>query len=271
MLNALYERHIFADMLVGTSFGAINAAFMASRPQTVPTINALAHVWLAVQRGDVFPVSLGALVGGLCGQRDHIVPDRALRQLVHRNIGFDDLADTSTPLHLVAFDVIEAREVLLSAGPAVDAICAAMAIPGVFPRVSIGERRLIDGGVVNRTPISHAVELGAERIYVLATSRGRRPVLQPPRSALDAAMHGLSLMTERRLQEDIARYSDDVDLIVLPAPNALHVQPSNFVHAGRLIRDAYSAARQRLALTDRDRGRATWSRPVPARVRRAAA
>jgi NTE family protein len=27
------------------------------------------------------------------------------------------------------------------------------------------------GGVVNNTPISHAVELGAERIYVLPTQR----------------------------------------------------------------------------------------------------
>src|SRR5690349_7246810 len=34
MLQALYERGIRPDLLVGTSAGAINAAFIASRPQT---------------------------------------------------------------------------------------------------------------------------------------------------------------------------------------------------------------------------------------------
>jgi NTE family protein len=34
MLRALYERGIVPDFIVGTSAGALNAAFIASRPQT---------------------------------------------------------------------------------------------------------------------------------------------------------------------------------------------------------------------------------------------
>ena len=34
MLEALYESGIVPDVLVGTSPGALNAAFIASRPQT---------------------------------------------------------------------------------------------------------------------------------------------------------------------------------------------------------------------------------------------
>ena len=112
---------------------------------------------------------MSALVGGMCSRRDHLVPDRELRRLIRRYIQFEDLADAAIPLHLVAFDLIEGRELLLSEGPAVEAIAASAAIPGVFPPVAIGEQRLIDGGVVNNTPISHAVELGAERVYILPT------------------------------------------------------------------------------------------------------
>src|SRR5213596_825375 len=36
MLEALYERGITPDFLVGTSVGALNAAFVASRPQCPP-------------------------------------------------------------------------------------------------------------------------------------------------------------------------------------------------------------------------------------------
>ena len=55
-----------------------------------------------------------------------------------------------------------------------------------------GDRRLVDGGVVNNTPISHAVELGAERIYVIPTEDpAYRPADHAPRTALYAAICGL--------------------------------------------------------------------------------
>jgi hypothetical protein len=42
MLRALYERGITPDFLVGTSAGALNAAYVASRPQTMPVREPLA-------------------------------------------------------------------------------------------------------------------------------------------------------------------------------------------------------------------------------------
>jgi NTE family protein len=250
MLRALYERGVVADLLVGTSAGALNAAFVASRPQTPATARELARVWRGLQREDVFPVSVRALVGGLCGQRDHLVPDRALRRLVRRYIEFEDLAAAAVPLHLVAFDVIEGCEVLLSDGLALDAIAAAASIPGVFPPVPIGERRLIDGGVVNNTPISHAVELGAERIYVLPTRDPGRPPALAPSGALDAAIYGLGLLLDGKLEADVARYSSEAEVVVLPAPNPLQVQPTDFEHSAHLIGQAHAASRARLARDD---------------------
>jgi predicted acylesterase/phospholipase RssA len=128
------------------------------------------------------------------------VPDRALRLHVRRHVEFEDLAEAIIPLHVVAFDVIEGREVLLSDGPALDAIAAAAALPGVFPPVQIGESCLIDGGVVNNTPISHAVELGAERIYVLPTQERWTPLGRAPRGALDTAIYGLGVLVNGRLK-----------------------------------------------------------------------
>jgi NTE family protein len=267
MLRALYERGIVADVLVGTSAGALNAAFVASRPQTVQTAAELGRVWRDLQREDVFPVSIRALVGGLCGKRDHLVPNHALRRLLRRYVEFDDLGQAATPLHVLAFDVLESCEVLLSDGPAVDAISAAASIPGVFPPVQIGERHLIDGGVVNNTPISHAVALGGERIYVLPTCDRLRPPRAAPRGALDAAIYGLSLLIDGRLEADIAKYSTDVELIVLPAPNSLQVQPSEFGHASRLIREAFSATRKLLDQGDAATSRTVSLRPANRRAR----
>ena len=55
MLQALYERGIAPDLLVGTSAGALNAAFVASRPQTAATIRELGRVWRNLEREDITP------------------------------------------------------------------------------------------------------------------------------------------------------------------------------------------------------------------------
>jgi NTE family protein len=247
MLRALYERGITADLLVGTSVGALNAAFIASRPQTPETAIELARVWRRIERVDVFPLSLRTVVGGLSGQRDHLVPARGLRQIIERHVELDDLADAAVPLSLVAFDVTTGAEAVLREGPAVDAIVAACSIPGIFPPVAIGEKLLVDGGVVNNTPIRQAVELGAERVYVLPTQEPRYAQASPPRTALDAAIYAIGLLVGSRLDADISRYQDDVELIVLPAANTGHVQPTDFEHSSRLAAEGHAASRQALA------------------------
>jgi NTE family protein len=250
MLRALYERGVKPDVLVGTSVGALNAAFVASRPQTPETAAQLARIWRNIHRQDIFPVSMRAIMAGLRGQRDHLVPNRGLRRQVHRYLEFEDLSEAAVPLHVVAFDVIDGRETLLSEGPALDAITASASIPGVFPPVHIAGRRLIDGGVADNTPISHAIELGAERIYVLPTQERSRPLTTAPHSALDVAIYGISLLLDGRLEEDIARYSSRAELIVLPAPNPRQVQPTNFDHSSQLIGEALAAGRALLAERD---------------------
>jgi hypothetical protein len=49
------ERGIAPDLLVGTSAGALNAAFVASRPQTAATIRELGRVWRNLEREDITP------------------------------------------------------------------------------------------------------------------------------------------------------------------------------------------------------------------------
>jgi NTE family protein len=141
------------------------------------------------------------------------VPDRALRRLIGRYVEFGDLADAPIPLHLIAFDLLEGCELRLSTGPAVDGIPASTAVPGIFPPVAFGRRQLIDGGVVNHTPISDAVELGAERIYVLPTQGHHSRSAHVSAGALDAAIHGLHLLVHGRLEADLTRYAADAGLI----------------------------------------------------------
>ncbi len=179
---------------------------------------------------------------GFLGARDHLVPESGLRRLITKHLQRDELDDLPIPLHVIAADVVSGEELRLSHGPLLAAVQASCAVPGVLEPVAWGDRMLMDGGVTNNTPISHAVELGARRIYVLPT--GHACALdEPPRGALAMALHAISLLTHRRLIDDIERHRDDAHLIVLPPPCPLRIQPIDFDHAGELIRRALDDAR----------------------------
>lgn len=247
MLRALFERGIMPDLLIGTSAGALNAAFCASRPPTVDTADQLAKVWCGVRRGDIFPLHPGTFLRCLAIRRDHIFPGQAMRRLVASYLQFDRLEQAGIPLHVIAFDLLSGREECLSAGPALDAILAAAAVPGVLPPVRWDGRLLADGGVTNNTPISHAVRLGARRIYVLPTENpGIRALRKPPRGALAAGVRAVTVLANARLQDDLARYAPAAELIVLPAANPDGIPPTDFGHAAELIASALAAARTAL-------------------------
>lgn len=242
MLRALYERGIRPDLIVGTSAGALNGAFIASRPQTVETADDLGEVWKRLRRGNAFPLNPITGLLGFVGVRDHLVPASGLRRLIAAHTDHDRLEDLPIPLHVVAVDVITGQELRLSAGDLRDAVLASAAIPGVLAPVDWGGRALMDGGVANNTPISHAVELGARRIYVLPTGHACA-LEEPPAGALALALHAISLLTQRRLIDDIERHRGNVTLIVLPPPCPLATQPIDFDHAEVLIERALEDSR----------------------------
>jgi NTE family protein len=201
-------------------------------------------VWRGLHRDDVFPIDVRTLVGGLTNHRDHLVSDRGVRRLARRHLLIERLEDSPVPLHLVAYDALGGEEVGLAQGPALEALLVSSAIPGVLPPVERGERLLVDGDAVDNTPISHAVELGAERVYVMATADPlARGLPMPPRGALDAALHALVTLVGARLADGLVPYGDEAELIVLPAVNRHHIQPTDFDHASRLIGEAPSDAR----------------------------
>jgi NTE family protein len=243
MLRALYERNISPDVIIGTSAGALNGAFIASRPQTVATADALGEIWRGLRRGQAFPLNPLTGLLGFLGARDHLVPQSGLRRLIARHIEYQQLEEMPIPLHVVAVDVITGEELRLSRGSVLDAVLASTAIPAVLPPVAWEDRVLMDGGVANDTPICHALELGAQRIYVLPTGHACA-LNEAPGGALAMALHAISLLTHRRLIEDIERHRADAQLIVLPPPCPLGIQPIDFAHADELISRALQDARE---------------------------
>jgi NTE family protein len=245
MLRALYERDVAPDLIVGTSVGALNGAFIASRPATPATAHELADVWHGTGRWDVFPRNPLTGFLGFFGARDHLVSNHGLRKLVADNLEVEPLEESPIPLHVITTDLLSGRELRLSRGDALEAVIASAAIPGIFPAVKRDGRLLIDGGVANNTPIFDAIELGAERIFVLPTGNAC-DLPEPPRGAVGMLLHAMSLLVMRRLLVEVDALRDRAELIVLPPPCPLTIAPIDFSHADELIRRGYEDSRDYL-------------------------
>jgi NTE family protein len=99
---------------------------------------------------------------------------------------------------------------------------ASAAIPGVFAPVELDGHLLMDGSVCDNTPVSHAVELGAEEIYLLPTGFAC-DLDAPPRGALAMLLHAMSLTVMQRLYVEIELFRERARLVVLPPPGPQNV------------------------------------------------
>jgi NTE family protein len=250
MVHALYERGIRPDFWVGTSVGALNAAYLAARPAELSATTSLAQLWASVRRGDVFPLRPVAGFFGFFGAQNHLVPAGPLNRLVHRHVGLRRLEQSRVPVHVVATELVTGRERLLSQGPAAEAVMASISVPGVLPPVPWEEVLLVDGGVSNNTPLSHAVALGATQAYVLPAG-GACELEALPQGALGMLLHALTVMLMRHLQAEIERFRDRVELVVMPPPCPQHVQPSDFSQGLDLVLTGLVHARRHLDALER--------------------
>ena len=237
MLQALTERNVQPDLLIGTSAGAINAAYVAGHGTGRDALEDLASTWKGLRRQDVFPFDPLRHLLALAGSRPSLCSNHNLRRLIERNLPFHDLEEAAIPLHIVTTNLLSGEEVLLSRGDAASAVLASAAIPGVLPAVEREGLTLVDGGVADNAALSQAVALGAEVIYVLPT--GFACALErPPSSALSVAVQALTLLIEQRLVIDVAQFEGRAEIKVLPPLCPLAVSSADFGHAAELIERA---------------------------------
>lgn len=234
MLQALGERGVEPDLLVGTSAGAINAAFVGGHGMGRDALIELAGLWQSLRRRDLFALRPLHGVLAVAGMRPSLFSAEPLRRLVEANLGYRDLLDASIELHLVTTDLSSGREVMLSSGDAASAVVASAAIPGVFPPVGREGRVLIDGGIAEHAAIRHAIGCGADEVYLLPTGFPCA-LAAAPTTAVGVALQALTLLSQQQLIGEVARYAGPAKLKVLPPLCPLGVSAADFSHAGELI------------------------------------
>jgi NTE family protein len=240
MLRALMHAGVSADFVVGSSVGAMNAAYFAGAPNAAG-VEKLEKIWRGLRRHDVFPLTLRSVLGFMSGADNFIDPSN-LRRLIAHHIPFQNLENAPIPVHVVATNLGGAA-VCLSSGPAVEAILASAAIPAAFPSVRVGEHDLIDGAVGSNTPIITAANLGATRIIALPTGFACA-LHEPPKGAIARALHAITLLIAHQMVRDLRELVGQVDVFTVPSLCPLDASPYDFSRAGQLIEQAAENTRK---------------------------
>ena len=194
-------------ILTGVSAGAINAAFLAGRPEPLPeAMDLLADVWGdlstdQILRADVFSLlgnalkvvmNLGSGGARLAPQVRGLVDTTPLEQTLQRALNPEGIADNISRGRLTAVAVsatsygtgrtvtfVQAasgirmwertRRHSVSTHVGVDHVMASAAIPLFFPARSVEGEWFGDGSLRQGSPLAPAVYLGADRILVVSS------------------------------------------------------------------------------------------------------
>lgn len=202
-------------IICGTSAGAINALALASHPGTFKeSVDSLASMWRSLTVGDVYAhgwmdIVKGVSLVGLSLFNQGIGRKRPLSLL--DNSPLWDLLGSRIPFHNIQHAIASQKLLAVSvsamgyssghtvsffqghesiqgwsryrrAGVATELrlehLIASSAIPTIFPAVRINREYFGDGALRQLAPISPALHLGAESLFVIGVS-GNRSALKP--------------------------------------------------------------------------------------------
>lgn len=254
-LRALLEAGLQPDLLVGTSIGACNAAYLALHGVNSSGLDALGRVWRDAAGAGLLPpnywwATLRSLVRPpvntqVEGRLHAFYQSHGIRP------GLRFSGVQGVRLLIVSADLNSGQTVVHGASPdesVYEAVLASTALPPWIRPVRREGRMLIDGGFLSNLPIEAAVTHGATEIVALD--------LSDPCPTLSAAATGLR-PGMAKLAASVQQRQVDLELRLAAAHNVpvqkidLYLAPPlpvwNFARTEELMAAGYEMARAALA------------------------
>lgn len=251
-LRALLEADFYPDLLVGTSVGAVNAAFLALHGFTRNSLEQLVSAWQDASTADLLPANYLWLTTRALLGRPSADPAQHMRDffIVHGldpGLRFEDIQ--SMRLILVAADMNTGQPILYGQDPRdslLEGVLASTALPPWVAPIKKDQRLLVDGGTVSNLPIEPALVAGATEIIALD--------LADPRD-VPTGDHGFGPFLGK-LINTVGQRQQDLELALASAQGVpvtlLHLQGSDpvplwdFRQTDALIVQGYRAARRQV-------------------------
>lgn len=215
-IEALEERGYTITSVAGCSMGSIIAGmYAAGELKEAKEWFLKVDMQLIWRMIDFNLLSTNSIVKGkrIIEELQKVVPDRPIE---HLNI----------PCSIVASDMINTDEVVFRKGSLFEAVRASISIPLFFEPVQIGQRLLIDGGILNPLPLHLVPRTEGDILVAMDISGKDSMVLQPKPEPLNvegklAELTSRGISVSQKLEEQIRQLGKKVDKIRADRANNL--------------------------------------------------
>ncbi|MEX2239494.1 MAG: patatin-like phospholipase family protein [Burkholderiales bacterium] len=231
--RAVCELGLPVDLVVGSSIGALNGAFIAAG--TPP--GELARLWLQVRRRDVMHWNWKGLV--LPRRDPGLYTLDPLREFLRRTLPATRFEDLSLPLTITTVDLQLGKAVYWSGrGDLVEPLIASLSLPGFFPPVRIGDHQFVDGGVANNVPLDQAAALGVRHALMIECVCCQS-IPAPFAGVLGVLARSLSIAFDSKYSTDREHVGKSMQLHVVRPQLQLDVGLLDFRRTAHLIDAGY--------------------------------
>ncbi|WP_018249689.1 patatin-like phospholipase family protein [Orenia marismortui] len=224
VLKAFEEEEIKIDYIGGTSMGSIIGGFY-SAGQELDKLEKLATHLKWEHLTDITVPRKGLIAGNKI---------RDFFDLLTQNKDFSDL---QIPFVALAADIETGEEVIIDKGLVADAMRASMSVPGIYIPYELEGKKLVDGAVINRVPVSPVRELGADLVIGVEVSHN---LIHGSKvnNIFDVIMNSIDIM-----QQELAKHKNTgADLLIIPEVG--NIPSTGLDHAERSIDLGYKAAKE---------------------------
>ncbi|MBU0667414.1 MAG: patatin-like phospholipase family protein [Nanoarchaeota archaeon] len=203
VIKVLLKNNIEIDEVSGTSMGAAIGAYFCATKE----IEQLEQKVLFMKKTEyVKLIDLNKL-------NQSIIKGNKIEEFLRTNIKKERFGQLKIPLKVVATNLLSGEEVVFKRGKLISAIMASVAVPGLFPPVKKGRKFLVDGGIINPTPIS---ALKSKKILAIDFTTNKTTV-----NKIDTFnVISLSFSIIRRYQE---KFKNNENLIILKPKTGLEL------------------------------------------------
>ncbi|KAA3628249.1 MAG: patatin-like phospholipase family protein [Proteobacteria bacterium] len=214
MLEVLDELGIKPYRIAGTSIGAIIGVLYAagkSGREIRALIDQLTvsenESWIDALSGESGLRWLDFLLPEL--RRGGLLNPDGFIAFLDETLGVERFDQLKIPLQVVATDFWSREAAVFDSGLLMPAVQASMALPGVFAPVTIGDRLLVDGGLVNPVPYD-LIQQDCDLTIAVDVIGLRTPGEDPIPSYLEATFEAFQILQSTVLKEKMRHRPPDI-------------------------------------------------------------
>ena len=233
-LRALIRTDFKPSLIIGTSAGALNGAFLAFNPDE-DGVEKLIDIWRNLRDRSLFLFNPLRVAYQVMSKQLCLTNSDLLKVLIKDYAPQDDFSATEVPLCITTTNLTAARKEVIHEGQISSALLASTALPGIFCPVEIKGDLHVDGGVLANLDLETAIDLGANEIFAIDLSRcvdGRRPD-----SVTSVWMQTLDVIQRDRVDREMDRLEDRAHITLVQPVVESNVSLTNFLAVDRLLEE----------------------------------